>query len=358
MNALFNDYPHRRWNPLTESWVLVSPHRANRPWQGQLEKNTEAILPTYDPTCYLCPGNTRANGEVTPDYTDVFVFDNDFAAILPDNPLEGFQEAQLFRAEPERGWCRVICFSPRHDLTVPEMEQGAIRKVVDLWRQAYLEMGQLPHINHVQIFENKGAIQGCSNPHPHGQIWAQEHVPDEPLAKQEAQEKYFAQHGHTLLFDYIAEEIKKGERILFDNGHFVGLVPFWAVWPFEAMIIPKRAMPSIAALTEAECDAFADAYRQLTVRYDNLFETSFPYSAGIHQAPTDGKAHPEWHWHMAFYPPLLRSATVKKFMVGYEMLAEPQRDITAERAAFILKTLPSNHYKEWFNNKSSPLLDS
>jgi UDPglucose--hexose-1-phosphate uridylyltransferase len=345
MDGLLNDFPHRRWNPLTESWVLVSPHRAKRPWQGQVEKNTEESRPAYDPTCYLCPGNIRANGAQTPDYQDVFIFDNDFAAILPDTaPLE-WNEDDLFRTQGEKGWCRVICFSPKHNLTIPEMEVGAIRKVIDLWKNAYSEMGAVPYIQHVQIFENKGAIQGCSNPHPHGQIWAQEHIPDEPLAKQQAQKKYFDRHGRTLLADYLLAERQKQERILFENKHFVVLVPFWAVWPFEAMIVPKRAMPNILAMTEEESDAFANAYQQLTIRYDNLFETSFPYSAGIHQAPTDNEPHPEWHWHMVFYPPLLRSATVKKFMVGYEMLAEPQRDITAEKAASILKALSSVHYK-------------
>jgi UDPglucose--hexose-1-phosphate uridylyltransferase len=336
MDPLFLDHPHRRWNPLIERWVLVSPHRAKRPWQGQTESTPAAALPQHDPNCYLCAGNLRANGERTPDYTDVFVFTNDFAALLPDTPVKN-QRSGLLRASTERGICRVICFSPRHDLTVPDMSVAAIRRVVDIWVAEYLDLGALPHIGHVQIFENKGAIQGCSNPHPHGQVWAQRHVPDEPLAKQKAQAKYLKKHGRTLLADYVAEELALQERILFENPHFVTLVPFWAVWPFEALIVPRRPMASIAAMTDAERDAFAEAYQRLTRAYDRLFNTSFPYSAGIHQAPTDGQPHPEWHWHMAFYPPLLRSATVKKFMVGYEMLAGPQRDITPEKAAELIR---------------------
>ena len=379
-----SDFPHRRYNPLTGQWVLVSPHRANRPWQGQVEKLPAEQRPAHDPACYLCPGNVRANGEQTPEYGDVFAFTNDFSALLaapagpPDGEegnsgrtLEGKESRKndrpeppayssdapeqrsplphrggsLFTSQPERGICRVICFSPRHDLTIPEMEVPAIRRVIDLWRKEYAELGNAPFIRYVQIFENKGEIMGCSNPHPHGQIWAQEHLPDEPLKKQEHQARYYQEHGRTLLEDYLKAELDLQQRILFESEHFVTLVPYWAVWPFEAMIVPKRAMPAISDLTEAECNDFAAAYRQLTICYDNLFEVSFPYSAGIHQAPTDGEAHPEWHWHMVFYPPLLRSATVKKFMVGYEMLAGPQRDISPERAAAVLRGLPAVHYK-------------
>lgn len=338
------DFPHRRYNPLTDSWVLVSPHRAKRPWQGQVEKLPPDTRPAYDPGCYLCPRNTRANGEQNPDYTGVFVFDNDFAALLPEPVPASQTDSAFFRARPERGLARVICFSPRHDLTIPEMDVVAIRQVVDAWIQEYRILGAKSFIRYVQIFENKGAVMGCSNPHPHGQIWAQSSIPDEPLKKQRAQLKYWKKHGCTLLADYLREEVSKNERILFENEHFVALVPFWAVWPFEAMIIPKRPMPRITDLTDDEKTALADAYRQLTIRYDNLFQTSFPYSAGIHQAPTDGKPHPEWHWHFVFYPPLLRSATVKKFMVGYEMLANPQRDITPEKASLMLRTTDDQHY--------------
>ncbi len=350
-----NEHPHRRWNPLTESWVLVSPHRSKRPWQGQVEKLAEDTRPPYDPTCYLCAGNARMNGEINPKYTSVYAFDNDFAALLPDffslkEPKSAAKEEvkdnpDLFKMRPERGMSRVICFSPRHDLTIPEMSVGDIRKVVDLWCEEYINLSKIKYINHVQIFENKGAMMGCSNPHPHGQIWAQSTVPEEPAKKAKAQLAYFKKHGKTLLSDYLQAELQKKERILFENEHFVGLIPFWAVWPFEAMIVPKRAIARITDMTDAEKTAFGDAYKQLTVAYDNMFNVSFPYSAGIHQAPTDGKKHEEWHFHKVFYPPLLRSATVKKFMVGYEMLANPQRDITPEKAAEILRGVSKTHYK-------------
>ncbi len=351
----FEEHPHRRYNPLTDSWVLVSPHRTKRPWQGQVEKNASDERPAYDPTCYLCPTNTRANGESNPDYADVYAFDNDFAALLIDLPtlggLRGATEGgtspsnPLFQVKHERGLSRVICFSPRHDVTIPEMTSEQIRKVVDLWCAEYTTLGAIDFINYVQIFENKGAIMGCSNPHPHGQIWAQQSIPDEPLKKQTAQTRYFEQNGNTLLSDYLTEELTQKERVICENDHFVVLVPFWAVWPFEAMIIPRRPMARITDMSDAEKTAYADALRQLTIRYDNLFETSFPYSAGIHQAPTDGQEYVAWHWHHTFYPPLLRSATVKKFMVGYEMLANPQRDITPEQAAKRLREVPSVHYK-------------
>ncbi len=342
----FEDHSHRRYNPLTGDWVQVSPHRAKRPWQGQEEEVSEAKRPEYDPKCYLCPGNTRANGEKNPDYTGTYSFQNDFAAIADDVPTGKLEEGELFLAKSERGLCKVICFSPRHDLTIPEMEVEEIAKVVELWQKEYAELGAKDFINYVQIFENKGAVMGCSNPHPHGQIWAQESIPDEPAKKQNNFSSYFQKHGRTMVSDYLKAELGKKERILFENDHFVGLVPFWAVWPYEAMIVPKRHVASVAELNEAEVKGLADAYKQLTVMYDNIFRISFPYSAGIHQAPTDGKDHPEWDMHMVFYPPLLRSATVKKFMVGYEMLATPQRDITAETSAARLRELPKVHYKK------------
>lgn len=342
----FEDHSHRRYNPMTGAWLQVSPHRAKRPWQGQQEKATQVDRPEYDPSCYLCPGNTRANGEVNPNYGGTYSFVNDFAAITQDVPSGKMQEGELFLAKSERGICKVICFSPRHDLTIPEMDVETIKEVVALWKREYLELGSLDFINHVQIFENKGEVMGASNPHPHGQIWAQESIPDEPAKKALNFSRYFEKHGSTMLADYLQAELQKGERILFENEHFVGLVPFWAVWPFEAMIVSRRPLASLAELEDAEMLGLADAYKQLTILYDNLFEISFPYSAGIHQAPTDGKAHPEWHLHLAFYPPLLRSATVKKFMVGYEMLANPQRDITPETAAKLLKQLPKLHFKQ------------
>ncbi len=343
-----HEHPHRRWNPLTESWVLVSPHRSKRPWQGQVEKLAEDIRPEHDPTCYLCAGNVRANGEINPDYENVYAFTNDFAALLSEKTVYtegGKKNEDLFKLKPERGICRVVCFSPRHDLTIPEMSVPDIRKVVDLWCNEYETLSKIGFIKHIQIFENKGAIMGCSNPHPHGQIWAQSNIPEEPFKKGKTQLKYFKKHRQTLLTDYVQAELANKSRILFENTHFVGLIPFWAVWPFEAMLIPKRAISRIMDMTDAEKTAFADAYKQLTVMYDNVFEVSFPYSAGIHQAPSDGKAHPEWHFHTVFYPPLLRSSTVKKFMVGYEMLANPQRDITPEKAADILRGVPKVHYK-------------
>ncbi|WP_430817522.1 UDP-glucose--hexose-1-phosphate uridylyltransferase [Carboxylicivirga sp. RSCT41] len=341
----FTEHSHRRYNALTGDWVLVSPHRTKRPWQGKVEKPAIEQRPEYDEKCYLCPGNERAGGHKNPEYKDVFVFQNDFSALVPDIPEGNYTNGELFRAESERGFCKVICFSPRHDLTIPEMEVENIKKVVDLWCEQYEEIGALDYIKHVQIFENKGDIMGCSNPHPHGQIWGQYSVPVEPAKEALKQKEYFDKHGKTLLEDYVADELKSGERILVENEHFVALVPFWATWPFEAMIVSKRAVSNLTQLSDDERTALADAYKKLTVMYDNLFEVSFPYSAGIHQAPTDGEEHPEWHLHMHFYPPLLRSATVKKFMVGYEMMANAQRDITAEQAAQRLRDLPTTHYK-------------
>ncbi|GAB3666202.1 galactose-1-phosphate uridylyltransferase [Echinicola sediminis] len=341
----FEDHSHRRYNPFTGEWLQVSPHRGKRPWQGQEEKTEEDEKLDYDQSCYLCPGNTRVNGEENPAYEGSYVFQNDFGALTADIPEGEMVEGEFFRAKSEKGICKVICFSPRHDLTIPELEVEAITKVVELWKSEYQELGSKDFINYVQIFENKGAVMGCSNPHPHGQIWAQESLPVEPAKKQQKFAAYHAKYKRSMVVDYVAEELKKGERILFENEYFVGLVPFWAVWPFEAMIAPKEHIASLAAMSQAQMEALADAYRQLTIMYDNVFKVSFPYSAGLHQAPTDGEEHPEWDLHMVFYPPLLRSATVKKFMVGYEMLANPQRDITAESAVKILKGQAKEHYK-------------
>ncbi len=341
----FTEHPHRRYNPLTNQWVLVSPHRAKRPWQGQTEKSSEENRPNYDPGCYLCPGNQRASGPVNDNYTSTFVFTNDFSALLPDTP-QGELNEELFIAKAEQGISRVICFSPDHSLTIPEMEVDDIVKVIDVWIDEYRTLGSNDFINHVQVFENKGSIMGCSNPHPHGQIWAQSSIPDEVNKECESQLKYYQRHGATMLEAYLKSELQKYERIVVENESFVALVPFWATWPFETMISPKRAVQNILQLTENEKEGFADIYKKLTIKYDNLFEVSFPYSAGIHQAPVDGKEHPEWHMHMHFYPPLLRSATVKKFMVGYEMMANAQRDITAEQSAERLKGLSLIHYKK------------
>jgi UDPglucose--hexose-1-phosphate uridylyltransferase len=343
-NFEFTEHAHRRYNPLTGQWILVSPHRTKRPWQGKVEKLNIERRPDYDPKCYLCPGNERSGGEKNPLYPDVYSFQNDFSALVSDVPKGSYNDGELFKAESEQGFCKVICFSPRHDLTIPEMPVEEIRKVVDLWCKEYEEIGKLDYINYVQIFENKGDIMGCSNPHPHGQIWAQYSIPDEPAKEMMMQKAYFERHGRSLLADYLAEEIKLGERIVASNEHFMALIPFWAIWPYEAMIISRRHIQNILQLNKEEKTGLADIYKQLTVMYDNLFEVSFPYSAGIHQSPTDEKEHPEWHLHMHFYPPLLRSATVKKFMVGYEMLANPQRDITPEQSADKLRQLPKIHY--------------
>jgi UDPglucose--hexose-1-phosphate uridylyltransferase len=318
-----------------------------RPWQGQVETPPAEHRPAYDPTCYLCPGNERAGGHRNPNYRSAFAFDNDFAAL---QPIEGITEQSLggddlLVATPESGVCRVICFSPRHDLSLPDLSPPEIRAVVDLWTEEYLRLGARADIGHVQIFENKGQAMGCSNPHPHGQIWAQRSVPREPAREGEHQRAHHDRHGRTLLADYLRLELERQERIVCANDGFVALVPFWAVWPFETLVVSRRPLAHLGQLTDAERDDLADIVRRLTTRYDNLFKVSFPYSAGIHQAPTDGRPHDEWHLHMHFYPPLLRSATVRKFLVGYEMLGEPQRDLTAESAAERLRAMPEVLYR-------------
>jgi UDPglucose--hexose-1-phosphate uridylyltransferase len=339
--------PHRRYNLLTGQWVLVSPHRAKRPWQGQVEKVAEERLPEYDPTCYLCPGNRRSTGPVNPPYTRTFTFDNDFSALFPadeeylqEQPMSG-----LFRAEPEVGICRVVCFSPRHDLTLPEMALDDVEEVIRTWTKETIDLGSRPEINYVQVFENKGAAMGCSNPHPHSQIWSTGHIPNEPGLEMIQTQNYTSEKGSCLVCDYLKAEQASGERVIAANEHFTALVPFWAVWPFEVLLMANRHTGSLADLTPTEVAGLADVMHMVTVQYDNLFEVSFPYSMGFHQAPTDGKAHPHHHLHAHYYPPLLRSATVRKFMVGYEMLSMPQRDLTAETAAERLRSLSSVHYK-------------
>ena len=342
---VLTDHPHRRYNPLLDEWILVSPQRAKRPWQGQNEAISDEKKPEYDETCYLCPGNHRITGGTNPNYENCYVFDNDFPALLKDEVSSDVAQEDLFKINPERGINRVICFSPKHNVTLAEMQVPEIENVVRVWKEQYLELGAISYINHVQIFENKGSVMGCSNPHPHGQIWAQSSLPTQVKRTQDNLLKYFQKTEKSLLKDYLESELQKKERIIAENEHFVLLVPFWATWPYETMIISKRHFSSIAEITEEEIKSYAEMIQIITVKYDNLFKTSFPYSAGIHQAPTDGLDHEEWHFHMHFYPPLLRSATVKKFMVGYELLAEAQRDLTAEQSAEILRNLSIQHYK-------------
>ena len=353
MTQLLNDpifdpteHPHRRKNLLTGEWVLVSPHRTKRPWQGQVEKTPSDHRPAYDPKCYLCPGNERAGGKYNPQYTNTFVFENDFAALLPAGPQGDVSQGEFFQARGETGRARVICFSPRHDLTLPEMAVSEIRAVVDVWAEQISELGSLPGINYVQLFENKGEVMGCSNPHPHGQLWANHSIPQEPAKEEVQQRAYYAAKGAPLLVDYLQAEVRAGERIVVENESWVALVPYWAVWPFETMVLPRRHIMQLPDLNNAERTALADLLKRLLTRYDNLFETSFPYSMGWHGQPTDGAYHSHWQLHAHFYPPLLRSATVKKFMVGYELLGNPQRDITAEQAALRLREQSEIHYKQ------------
>lgn len=338
------DHPHRRYNPLTGEWLLVSPHRAQRPWSGQVETVPPEDRPPYDPTCYLCPGNVRSSGQRNPDYSSTYVFDNDFMALLPDAPVGEVREGDLLRAVGERGLCRVICFSPRHDLTLAQMRVEQLLPVVDAWAEQTAEIGARPEIGYVQVFENKGAMMGCSNPHPHGQIWATEHLPNEPAKELARQEAYQQGHGRCLLCDYLQLELARGERLVCANEHFVALVPFWATWPFETLVLPRQHVSSLPALEAGARHGLADILRRVTVRYDNLFQVSFPYSMGWHQQPTDGDEYSCWHLHAHFYPPLLRSATVRKFMVGFELLGTPQRDITAELAAARLREMSETRF--------------
>ena len=343
-----NQMPHRRFNPLNREWVLVSPHRTERPWQGHVEKNGVAKAPQYDLGCYLCPGNERAGGVRNPRYHSTFVFTNDFAALRPDAPDARVDQGErgLLVSESEAGTCKVVCLSPRHDLTLSRMSLEEIAAVVDVWTDEYKQLGSLPYINYVQIFENRGEIMGCSNPHPHCQIWANRIVPNEPRKEQDSQAAYAEKNGTCLLCAYIALERKAGSRVVCENEFFMALVPFWAVWPFEILLVSKSHARDLLALNNSMRKALAEILKRITTRYDNLFEIPFPYSMGFHQAPTDGEPHPEWHLHAHFYPPLLRSANVRKFMVGYEMLAAPQRDFTPEAAADRLREANEVHYAD------------
>jgi UDPglucose--hexose-1-phosphate uridylyltransferase len=336
--------PHRRYNPLLDEWVLVSPQRLERPWQGMEEMPPERALPAYDPACYLCPGNHRARGQQNPPYTTTFAFDNDFPALVAQ-PAQPERVEGLMRWHVESGTCRVLCFTPRHDLTLARMPVGDVRGVIEAWVEEVQRLEAREDVGYVQLFENKGELMGCSNPHPHCQVWAATHVPTLPSRKLATQQAHFGAHGRDLLGDYLAQELADGERVLFENAHWAVLVPFWAVWPFETIVIPRRRVADLPSLAPEERDALAAALHAVTVRYDNLFRCSFPYSMGWHGRPVRG-SHPYWRLHAVFLPPLLRSAVVRKFLVGYELTAEPQRDLTPEQAAGRLRAQPDAHYLE------------
>ncbi|MBE1301492.1 MAG: UDP-glucose--hexose-1-phosphate uridylyltransferase [Alteromonadaceae bacterium] len=338
-----NEHPHRRYNPLTGEYVLVSPHRTKRPWSGQVEDSQDVQRPQHDPGCYLCPGNERAGGHMNPDYKGTFVFTNDFAALMPDSPASQEQKHPLMKMEAQNGTCRVICFSPRHDLTLPEMEEEDLVGVVDVWAEQTAELGE--KYRWVQVFENKGAAMGCSNPHPHGQIWAGSSLPNEPAKKDVNLRKYYEENSSNLLLDYVELEQKEKERIVVENDDWMMVVPFWATWPFEMLLLPKFAAKRMTDVVGPQRKSLANILKRGLSKYDNLFNTSFPYSMGWHGAPFDDNDHSHWQLHAHFYPPLLRSASVKKFMVGYEMLGEAQRDITPEQAAVRLQALSEVHYK-------------
>jgi UDPglucose--hexose-1-phosphate uridylyltransferase len=338
------DHPHRRYNPLLGEYVLVSPHRMKRPWQGKVETPPPDNRPEYDATCYLCPGNVRANGEQNPHYEQTFVFINDFAALLPDTPMKPADAAtNLFSADPVRGTSRVICFSPKHNHTLPQMTLVELRGVADMWAEQVAELGA--QYQWVQVFETKGDIMGTSNMHPHGQIWASDFLPNEAYAEDRHQKAYYEQHGSALLLDYLHQELERDERIIVKNEHWVALVPYWAYWPFETMIVPRRAVQHLHQLTSDERDGLGDVIKRMLTRYDNLFKTSFPYGSGWHGMPFNGQANSHWQLHLHYYPPLLRSATVKKFVASYELLAEGQRDLSPEQAANQLKAQSEVHYK-------------
>lgn len=343
MSAETSGLPHRRHNPLTGGWVQVSPQRMGRPWQGEVSP-PDPPPPAYDPACYLCPGNTRVGGAVNPDYAGVHVFDNDFPALADDAP-GAISDDLLLRAEVSAGVCRVICFSPDHGKSLPLLSPGQLRGVVDCWAEQTADLGQ--RFASVQVFENKGAMMGCSNPHPHGQVWATAHLPQETATEDARQRAYHAEHGRALLIDVAEREAAVGERVVDQNADWLAVVPFWAAWPFEVLLLPRFAAQRIPDLAPGQRTSLAAILKAITTRYDNLFQTSFPYSFGWHGAPFVEGPQDHWQLHAHFYPPLLRSAEVRKFMVGYEMLAEPQRDLTPERAAEMLRAVsPLVHYRD------------
>lgn len=337
------EHPHRRFNPLLNDWVLVSPHRAKRPWQGQTESTDEQLKPSYDEHCYLCAGNSRINGEVNEHYQGTYVFNNDFAALQPDTPAFS-QQDPLFKVTAEQGVSRVICFSADHSKSLPELSLDEVVAVVSTWQQQCQQLAK--DYPSVQIFENKGAVMGCSNPHPHGQIWAQRQLPSIVATKQRSQMDYYQLHGSNMLSDYCDKELQRKERIVTANEDWLVVVPYWAAWPFETLILPKFSISRMTELTSSQRTSLAQIIKSLTTKYDNLFRCSFPYSMGWHGAAYDNQAHPEWTLHASFFPPLLRSAAVKKFMVGYEMLAEAQRDLTPEQAAAQLRAQSDLHYRQ------------
>jgi UDPglucose--hexose-1-phosphate uridylyltransferase len=334
-------HPHRRFNPLTGVYVLVSPHRGERPWLGRQEAPVIDALPAYDPACYLCPGNARATGEVNPPYTGVYAFDNDFPA-LPQEAFEISGKDALFRVLPAQGVCRVVCYSPDHAATVPELSLNAVKAVVACWRDEAAALER--RYPCVQIFENKGEMMGCSNPHPHSQIWATTFTPSEVATEEGRQRQYFEETGRVLLDDVAKGEARSGERVIFETDRFLVVVPFWASWPFETLVIAKTEVVRLSALDDSGLEDLADTIKRLTTRYDNLFGCSFPYSMGFHGAPAGAEAR-SWRLHAHFYPPLLRSSTIRKFMVGFELLAEAQRDLTPEAAAERLRSASESHYR-------------
>ncbi|MBQ4834176.1 UDP-glucose--hexose-1-phosphate uridylyltransferase [Pseudoalteromonas sp. MMG010] len=337
---------HRRKNPLTGRWILVSPHRNNRPWLGATEAPNNTTLVNYDEACPLCPTNTRANGESNPDYKYTHVFNNDFGALTPscnDLPADNLND-DLFSADHTSGECRVMCFSPEHNKTLPELEHDALCAVVATWQAQYNELSQ--RYQCVQVFENKGEIMGCSQPHPHGQIWAHQHLSTEVDIEDTQQLDYFNKRGTALLADYVKKEQADGTRTVFENTHWLVVVPFWAAWPFETLLLSKDNVQHFGQLNSTQIDTLAEALKVLTTKYDNIFNCSFAYSMGWHNAPANrGQDEQHWRLHAHFYPPLLRSASIKKHMVGYEMLGESQRDLSAETAASILQAASTTHYK-------------
>ena len=346
--------PHRRFNPLTREWVIVSPHRAQRPWLGKTEEPGAARQPSYDPSCYLCPGNERARGIRNPRYASTFVFDNDYPALLADAPEIAVDEGGIIVARTERGICRVLCFSPRHDLTIGLMRTGDIRRVVDRWADETISLSAIRWINHVQIFENRGALMGASNPHPHCQLWATATLPLEPAKEMDSFADYDKDRRSCLLCDYLRLERERGERLVCENDSFALVVPYWAIWPFETILLSKRHIQDLTQLSAAERDELAEMLRRTVCRYDNLFQTPFPYSMGFHQGPVNRESPAVGHLHAHYYPPLLRSATVQKFMVGFELLGTAQRDLTPEAAAQRLRDQPETHYLEKAAPAASP----